>query len=107
MKKKKHFSEEEALYYFTMLLLALDYLHSKGIVHRDLKPSNIYIQVHDDNANILKVGDFGISKADFEKIKETISTLKGKTNSTYIASQVIKVNYPSTKDDIRALGVIL
>ena len=73
MKKKKHFSEEEALYYFTMLLFALDYLHKKGIVHRDFKPSNIFIQNYDDNVNILKIGDFGVSKADLEEIKKEIS----------------------------------
>jgi serine/threonine protein kinase len=53
MKKKKHFSEEEALYYFTMLLIALEYLHLKGITHRDFKPSNIFIQNYDGNVNIL------------------------------------------------------
>jgi serine/threonine protein kinase len=44
MKKKRQFSEEEALYYLTMLLLALECVHSQGIVHRDLKPSNILIE---------------------------------------------------------------
>ena len=43
MIKKKQFSEEEALYYLTMLLLSAEYLHSKHICHRDLKPSNILI----------------------------------------------------------------
>ncbi len=43
MKMKKNFSEEEALFYLTMLLLALEYLHVKNIVHRDFKPSNIMI----------------------------------------------------------------
>jgi serine/threonine protein kinase len=78
MKNKRHFSEEEALYYFTMLLIALEYLHLKGITHRDFKPSNIFIQNYDGNINILKVGDFGISKADIEHIKKTITaTLRG------------------------------
>ena len=43
MLMKKKFTEEEALYYFTMLLLSLEYLHSKHIVHSDFKPSKILI----------------------------------------------------------------
>jgi len=53
-----------------MILLALDYLHSKDVVHRDLTLSNILI----DNLSlpdgkvmsIIKIGDFGISKFQFE-----------------------------------------
>jgi serine/threonine protein kinase len=43
MKKKQIFEEDEAMEYFTMILLGLHYLHSKGIIHRDLKPANILI----------------------------------------------------------------
>jgi|LauGreDrversion4_2_1035121.scaffolds.fasta_scaffold604942_1 serine/threonine protein kinase len=53
MKKKKEFSEPEALYYLAMLLLGVEYLHSKGIVHRDLNPSNILIDIYPDGINIL------------------------------------------------------
>jgi serine/threonine protein kinase len=64
MKEKKTFTDDEAMYYFAMILLALHYLHSKGIIHRDLKPANILIDELPGNINILKVGDFGISKVD-------------------------------------------
>ena len=91
-----------------MLLIALEYLHLKGINHRDFKPSNIFIQNYDGNINILKVGDFGISNADIDSIKKTITaTLKGLTTPAYTAPEVIKGNYPSAKVDIWALGVIL
>ena len=61
MKKKKHFTEEEALFYLTQLLLALEYLHSKDLIHRDLKPSNILIETCSDGLIILKVGDLALS----------------------------------------------
>ncbi len=43
MNKKKFFTEDEALEYFTMILLAIDFLHEKRIFHRDLKPGNIFV----------------------------------------------------------------
>ena len=62
--KKKYFSEEEALEYFTMILLGLDFLHSKNIYHRDLKPANIFTDELSNGKKILQIGDFGISKID-------------------------------------------
>ena len=73
MKKKKNFSEEEALYYLTMLLIALEYLHSKQIVHRDFKPSNIMVDIYTNGFKILKVGDFGLSKIDLESMKRKMT----------------------------------
>jgi serine/threonine protein kinase len=62
MKKKKVFTEEEGMYYFTMILIGLHYLHSKKITHRDLKPENILINKLPGGVDILVIGDFGISK---------------------------------------------
>ena len=44
--------------YFTMILFALDFLHSKEILHLNLKPSNIFISSLKDGSNIIKIGDF-------------------------------------------------
>ena len=65
------------MHYFTMILIALHYLHSKGIVHRDLKPANILIENIPGGEDILKIGDFGISKIDIQQMKKTITTTMG------------------------------
>jgi serine/threonine protein kinase len=62
MKEKKIFTESEAIYRFTMILIGLHYLHDKGIIHRDLKPDNILIDKLPGGVEILIIGDFGISK---------------------------------------------
>ncbi len=37
--------------------------HAAGFVHRDLKPANLYLANQSDGTAIIKVLDFGISKA--------------------------------------------
>ena len=67
--KAKTFTENETLYYFTQILMGLDYLHSKNIVHRDLKPANIFVDSLSKDLSILKIGDFGISKMDLDHMR--------------------------------------
>ncbi len=69
MNNQKSFTEDEALEYFTMILLSLDFLHSKNIVHNNLKPSNIFIDELADGKKILQIGDFDISKIDLHSMK--------------------------------------
>ena len=58
LRKKIHMTEKEAKFYGAELILALDYLHTKGYIYRDLKPENILI----DSEGHLKLTDFGLSK---------------------------------------------
>ena len=63
------FDEDTAKYYLAQIVLALEYLHSKGVIHRDLKPDNILI----DSEGRIKLTDFGLSEAGLEKIKANAS----------------------------------
>ena len=64
MNKKKIFTEEEGMYYFTMILIGLHYLHSKEITHRDLKPDNVVL----DAQGHALLTDFGLSKLNVNDI---------------------------------------
>ena len=47
----------------------MEYIHKKKVLYRDLKPENIFIDV----CGHLRIGDFGMSKSDFEEDDFTTS----------------------------------
>ncbi|KAF8794105.1 Serine/threonine-protein kinase Nek8 like protein [Argiope bruennichi] len=62
----KLMTEEEVLHYFGQMVYTLQHVHSKLILHRDLKSQNILLN---ERKNIVKIGDFGISKVLSSKSK--------------------------------------
>lgn len=53
------FTVADIQYYFTQLLIALDYSHSMGIIHRDVKPQNIMIDPHEKKLRLI---DWGLAE---------------------------------------------
>jgi serum/glucocorticoid-regulated kinase 2 len=54
----KRFNEQQAMFYFSEILLGLEYLHKKNVVYRDIKPENILIDIDGH----VRIADFGLSK---------------------------------------------
>ncbi|AUX30706.1 MULTISPECIES: serine/threonine-protein kinase [Sorangium] len=54
---------EQAVSYVIEACDALAEAHALGIVHRDLKPGNLFLASRADGSTLIKVLDFGISKA--------------------------------------------
>jgi serine/threonine-protein kinase len=103
---------DEAVDYVLQALEALAQAHALGIVHRDLKPANLFLAQRRDGTKIVKVLDFGISKAvepagtGLAKVVTQSSSLLG--SPMYMApEQVRNARTVDPRADIWAMGVIL
>jgi eukaryotic-like serine/threonine-protein kinase len=100
----------EAVDYLLQAMEAVAEAHGVGIVHRDLKPSNLFLTVRPDGAPLVKVLDFGISKAMDEsaQAQSLTSTATVLGSPLYMSpEQVRSTKNVDTRTDIWALGVIL
>jgi len=93
-------SEDRILDWFVQICLAIKYVHDRKILHRDLKPQNIFMSEGD----IIKLGDFGISKA-LDNTSEMANTAIGTPH--YTSPEICIGKRYNAKSDIWSLGVIL
>ena len=63
LKKRGPLPLGDAVTYVLQACEALAEAHKQGIVHRDLKPANLFLTQRADGSPLVKVLDFGISKA--------------------------------------------
>jgi serine/threonine-protein kinase len=88
---------------------ALAEAHAFGIVHRDLKPENLFLSEEADGGFVLKVLDFGISKAPAgRRAGRTLTNpfeVVGSPN--YMTPEQIRGGQVDERADIWALGALL
>ena len=63
LRKNGPADHERALDIIEQILKSLREAHANGILHRDLKPENIYLNKVSEDERVVKVLDFGLSKA--------------------------------------------
>ena len=104
-------SEDIAHAYFTQLVSAVGYMHSKGVGHRDIKPENMLLTA-DGN---LKIADFGLAALfEYKGATKLSTTFCG--SPPYIAPEVISCSsrgqnkgagYRPDVVDIWSCGIVL
>lgn len=97
---KTYLEEDMVIDMFTQLCLAIKHIHDRKIVHRDLKSQNVFL----NGMNMIKLGDFGISKI-LNHTHDMLTSFVG--TWYYISPEILKGQHYSFKTDIWSLGVIL
>ena len=103
---------ELAVSYVLQACEAVAEAHALGIVHRDLKPANLFLTSRPDGSALIKVLDFGISKAllpQDQQVAVSLTATQGLLGSPNYMSpeQVRKPKTVDVRSDVWALGVIL
>jgi len=87
--------------------------HAQGIIHRDLKPANLFLTHRADGSPLIKVLDFGISKAinvegqNAQHVSMTATTAVMGSPLYMSPEQLRSAKYVDVRTDIWSLGVIL
>jgi serine/threonine-protein kinase len=104
---------QDAVDYVLQGCHAIAEAHAMGIVHRDLKPSNLFLTRRSDGSAMVKVLDFGISKA-MNADREGMPPPNLTATSAVMGSplymspeQVRNAKQVDARADIWSLGVIL
>jgi serine/threonine-protein kinase len=80
---------------------ALSHAHRHGVVHRDIKPANVFIDL---DANLVKVGDFGIAR-----ITDAARTRTGIVLGTpsFMSPEQMAGGTVDGRSDLYSLGVMM
>ncbi|OBC04676.1 serine/threonine protein kinase [Gordonia sp. 852002-50816_SCH5313054-c] len=81
---------------------AMTEAHAAGIVHRDIKPGNILISESGRNVGLVKLTDFGISRAKDDITLTQTGVITG--TPAYFAPEVARGAEPSEASDVYSLG---
>ncbi|KAL4225202.1 hypothetical protein ACF0H5_015893 [Mactra antiquata] len=98
--KSKYFDEVQIMEWFIQIIMAVQYIHSKKVLHRDLKAENVFLT----KKNVIKIGDFGISKV-LENTVDVAQTIVG--TPSYLSPELCQDIPYSSKSDVWAVGCLL
>jgi serine/threonine-protein kinase len=99
-------SPDRAVHVMDQVLSALSGAHRAGIVHRDLKPENVMLTEVGDDADFVKVLDFGIARLlDHRTVASRSGLVFG--SPKYISPEAASGDPADERSDVYSAGIIL
>ena len=95
--KKRYFTEEQAKFFISCIILGLEYCHYYNIIHRDIKPENLIL----DSRGYVHITDFGIAKIQTSNNHKETSGTPG-----YMSPEVLCGQNHTISVDYFAIGVM-
>jgi len=108
--REKYLDANQFIYLFLQVAEAVRHAHDKGVVHRDLKPSNILVSKSEQNRDLVKLVDFGISKVLAPEDKEVSNlTQSGEIfgSPQYMSPEQCLGEHLDHRADIYSLGCVM
>lgn len=102
LSKRGRFNEEAAKFYFSEVLLGLEYLHSRNILYRDLKLENILL----DEDGHVRLTDFGVSKVAQDNSSDPRFNSMVGTREYFSPEMILREGYGKPYDHY-SLGCVL
>ncbi|CAM9538087.1 unnamed protein product, partial [Discosporangium mesarthrocarpum] len=78
--------EDEAIFYATEIIAALEWIHLHGFVYRDLKPENVLVH----ESGHIRLGDFGTAEHGIGEEEDGVGDLAPKSESKGEGSELAK-----------------
>lgn len=100
IRKVGSFDEHSTQFYSAEIILALEYLHTRGVIHRDLKPENILL----DKDGHIKITDFGTARIlgdETDRANSFVGTAQ------YVSPELLQDKVAFKSSDLWALGCIV
>jgi serine/threonine protein kinase len=103
---------QQAIEYVLQASEALAEAHALGIVHRDLKPDNLFLAQRPGGASMVKIFDFGISKAAAKRgsgrRERAITQVNDRFGTPgFMSPEQLQSSEVDARADIWGLGVVL